>query len=285
MFNIVINKKACNKCQLCAKVCSINVIKKNERDYPIISSMETCFRCGHCVAVCPQKAVIHSEFSYEQLIDRQEGLLTAKSVTNFLATKRSCRFFTHKKITPEIWEQLTNAVSYAPTAFNCEERAVTVINDTQILSKIRNDTICKAKKTLKLFQLFLKRPFKWILHESSIAFFKKAILDFETTINKCESGEDGLFHNAPYLVIISSVGKDTMGKDYCLAACHYMMLQAKSLGIGSAINGFVQAYPEIISRYVTLPHMHKAFAVMTMGYPSLSFQRSVTRKKVEFNIV
>ena len=87
------------------------------------------------------------------------------------------------------------------------------------------------------------------------------------------------------MVIISSVGMDPLGKDNSLAACHYLMFQAESMGIGSVINGFAQSNPKIISKHVKLPFMHKTFAAINMGYPALKFARSVSRKKIESNFI
>jgi len=285
MYKISVNKEKCSKCQKCTKVCTIGVIKEGIFKIPEVVSEENCFRCGHCVAVCKEKAVIHSEFNYNKLIDKKDINVTDEEMATFLATKRSCRFYKEAPISSEIWKKISETASYGPSAFNCEDRVITVINDKNILIKIQTDILKKLKKDLKLFKLLQKRPFCWIFHESSRNHFKRLCLDFETTLEKCKKGKDGLFHDAPYLVIVSSVGMDPLGKDNSLAASHYLMLQAQAMGIGSAINGFAQSYPKIISKHVKLPFMHKVFSAITMGYPEIDFQRSVKRKEIEFSMI
>lgn len=282
---IQINGELCTKCQKCAKVCMVNIINEKDNEYPVIKSAENCFLCGHCLAVCPSKALSHSQLSYNNLVDTADITIESEKMRSFLASKRSCRFYKKQSISPETWQTLLKAVSYSPTAFNCEERAVTVVSDKEVLAAIRKAILKKSKGIIKLFNSFRNAPLKWMFNKKSIHFFNRLCLDFEETIKKCENGRDGLFHDAPYLVIISSVGMDTMGKDYTTAAAHYMMLQAQSLGIGSAINGFCQNYPEIIGKYVKLPEMHKAFTVFTMGYPAMEFKRTVERQKVPFNMI
>ena len=285
MYSISINAEKCNKCQKCTRVCSIGVIKSSDKKTPEILATENCFRCGHCVAVCKPKAIEHSEFNYNNLITKNENVITGDKIASFLATKRSCRIYKEQTILPDTWKKLLVSAAHAPSAFNCEDRAITVISDKNILKKIKIDLIKKIKKNLKLLKILQVRPFSWIFHKSTIEHFKKICLDFESTLHNCSQGIDALFHNAPHLVLVSSVGMDPLGKDNSLAAGHYVMLQAQSMGIGSAINGFVQNTPKIISKHVKLPFMHKVFFAFTIGYPTIEYERSTERKEVLFNMI
>ncbi len=56
-----------------------------------------------------------------------------------------------------------------------------------------------------------------------------------------------------------------MGRDYSLAACHYMMLQGETMGIGSCINGFIQSYSIVVEKHVKLPKSHRIYAAIKLG--------------------
>ncbi len=61
------NKKLCNGCEICIKVCPYHAIKKNEADEIEIIEV-LCKGCGVCGATCTNQAIVIRHFTDEQIL-------------------------------------------------------------------------------------------------------------------------------------------------------------------------------------------------------------------------
>ena len=95
-------------------------------------------------------------------------------------------------------------------------------------------------------------------------------------------GEDVLFWNAP-AVLVFHYSPYAQCEDACIA-CTYAMLAAETLGLGSTMIG--SAGPMLqrnaaLLRECGIPAGHKVGLVLILGYPAVTFQRTVQRQFVD----
>lgn len=61
---IKVDEDKCSGCGLCIDYCPRDVLRKDNRGYPIIKYRDDCWYCNLCSFVCPKKAVIIEEVPY-----------------------------------------------------------------------------------------------------------------------------------------------------------------------------------------------------------------------------
>lgn len=53
----IINYDLCNKCNLCVKICPMDVMQTDEDKKPVAMYPDECWHCNACSLDCPQKAI------------------------------------------------------------------------------------------------------------------------------------------------------------------------------------------------------------------------------------
>ncbi len=82
-------------------------------------------------------------------------------------------------------------------------------------------------------------------------------------------------------MLFTGIGIDSNGKDNALAAMHYFMMQAETMGLGTCINGFSSTLPKILAKLIDVPRFYKIFGVITLGYSASRFPKTIYRKAAE----
>jgi len=57
MVKIIIDRKLCKKCGICAAFCPKKVYSFNELDGSRVEKEEECIACEKCVIMCPEMAI------------------------------------------------------------------------------------------------------------------------------------------------------------------------------------------------------------------------------------
>ena len=108
---------------------------------------------------------------------------------------------------------------------------------------------------------------------SSVDTIRLLVEDFKAITGEMDNP---IFRGAPCVIVIH--GGAPLGKDNCVAAQHYLMLQAHAMGLATCIIGFAQAAPRTLSKYLDIPRGHKIHAVLTLGYPKYAYGKTMNRQ-------
>lgn len=258
---VEISKEKCIGCGQCVKECFPHCLTL-ENGKAHANAM--CIDCGHCYAVCPTNAICLPEQSEEGVIEfgNSKPTIDSELMLNFIKARRSIRNYQDKKIQPQIMEHILQAGRFTPTGGNVQDVQYIFVQDNlETLKKLvwngLNSVIQNAEQNSSIqerYYLILK--------------------------NLCEvyaggMGEDRLFFNAPALLIVLSNSPLNGG-----LASSNIELMANAEGLGVLYSGFIQmaisASPNACEYLNIQPTQLKS--CMLIGYPNVSFRRTVPRK-------
>ena len=257
----------CIGCGLCARDCSAGNISICDGKAVFA---DKCYGCGHCIAVCPQGAVIADDPGAEDQVlayDPQTFRVPAENLLNFIKFRRSVRHFQSRLPERELLDQIIQAGRYTATASNLQGTGYIVVTDKlKELSQMAVDSLKDlGERTLaapeNVSQLDLGYARSWL-----------------ATAEKSEkTGDPGyFFFHAPALIIVTAANPIDAG-----LASQNMELMANALGLGVFFSGnFIRAYrndPKI-KAFLGIPEGREAIACLGIGYPAVTYYRTVPRR-------
>ena len=266
---IGIDHEKCTGCGLCSKVCSQgngNIVVHEKAE--IIS--QDCQRCGQCIEVCPAHAIDWDITATELKEIRQ--MPDSRSFGDVIINRKSIRNYLRRPIDTEILEHLIRVAQNTPTAGNCRELRITIIQKEK-------DRF--VKQVIEAYRSF------FITHTEAeiISFFggEKSYYDkWERYIGAFDdSGSDEVMFGAPAAVLIS--GTERFLPDAGMMA-QSMVLLAQTYGLGSCYVGFMRRAAKISEDYRTflkLKEQEEILAGFTLGYPSVHYKRNIDKEPFE----
>jgi nitroreductase/NAD-dependent dihydropyrimidine dehydrogenase PreA subunit len=279
MVDIIVSKDKCIKCGLCAKECGNDVLKWEKGCFPVVENAHFCIECGRCMARCMSDAIRVGTLPADKFFTSAPAdIISPNDMELFLTSKRSCRLYENRPVEREVLERLLDIAQAAPTAMNTLEKTFIVIQDPKKIDGIRKTILKQAKKTFSMVCLFSGRLGSLIFPKETVEAFKHMKIDFQLLLDHAANGDDSLFHGAPCLVLFTGIGMDANGKDNALAAMHYFMLQAETIGLGTCINGFCSTSSKVLAKLIDVPRFYKIFGVITLGYSASRFAKTICRK-------
>ena len=270
MANMMVSNEKCVGCGLCAADCLRNPIIMREGKAEIDAS--NCIKCGHCIAVCPQDAVTlgsgeNMQWDAGDSDSKRGGAPEPEAFLDFLKFRRSIRQYNKKEIEPEKLEMIIEAGRYSPTAGNRQKNRFIVLKEN--VEQVRE----AAVKVLK-----------------DVAVNNEADLGEREIYRKIWAGmyddyiagrRDGLFFNAPAVVLIVSDESNHYAEIDGGIAASRMELQANALGLGVCYIGFLNTAMEFDGRIKELAGLkegEKLAVAFATGYPAVEYQRPAPRK-------
>jgi nitroreductase/NAD-dependent dihydropyrimidine dehydrogenase PreA subunit len=262
MTLIEIDKETCNKCGICAKMCSIIYFKEGSYPHQVPGTDEFCIRCGHCVGICPTGSLTHKEMPREQTpVIKKSLVISFAQCAQLIKSRRSIREFKDKDVPREEIERIIDVARYAPTGHNFQEVRWLVINDRVYMRKLA------AIGT------------DWL--RFMVASSKQFATLFGRITQALDAGIDVFIHNAPAAVIVYAEKNNTIAATDCAIALGYFDLAAKSAGLGCCWGGFFYisagSYPPMIEA-VALPEGFAPYGALMVGYPKYKYVRIPARK-------
>ena len=282
----------CVKCGKCVMVCKHGVFFQKEKNaVPDIDGeiMLECVKCAHCVAVCPADAISNDNVNFPecQVINHNKTADYDRTMA-MIRSRRSCRNYKNDPVPGEIMAKILNAGRYSPTAKNSQGVNAVIIEGEKVkklaeltfnfykhLVKLVSNPVTKFGFTLAAGRAVVKTV------EANSELFEQA---FEYWMN----GTDYLFYHAPAILVTHAAKHEALPKDDCDYALLNMIYAAESLGIGTCINGFLLKAAERsreIQKFLKIPGSHQVYNAMTLGYPSVTFKRTVSRKPLSVTYI
>ncbi len=260
MDMIQLNQELCIGCGLCAKDCYPEYITIGER-YPIVPEGE-CMGCGHCVAICPNQALsMTGEGVMESVIPYDANLMQIepKQLSQFMRYRRSVRNYKPDAVPREVMMQVLEEGRYSPTGSNAQTVKYIVLEQEKMH--------------------YVKLAAEALWQGTLVAGYTPAGTIEKIYRNAC-NGVDKLFHGAPAVILILDTERRSNYSNAYIAASR-MELMAQSLGLGTCYVGFFLhaiAMNPNIAEQLNLPEGYQVQAVLTIGYPEDTYQRTVPRK-------
>lgn len=264
---IQIDHGSCIGCGKCVWDCFPGALTMQE-NRPVLTSPERCLGCGHCIAVCPKNAVVDTALDMNDVHPVMRDVATEK-LLGLMQSRRSCRHYKNAPISEAVRETLLAAARYCPTAKNLQAtRYIAVTESIPLLL----DAALKGLGQLGRAQLKTATdPNELRRAENFVRWAELREKDKEF---------DPLFFRAPMLLMFVAEGDP---RDAAAAAA-YTELMAASLGLGCLYSGYftacAEASPEIQS-ILRLSPAEKVVRCLVLGYPAVTFQRTVPRKPAQ----
>lgn len=251
-------EEKCIGCGQCVKECFPQCLSIQNGK---VKTNGPCMECGHCFAVCPTKAIKVKEYPIEDVLEfnNSKPEINSETLLNFIKSRRSIRNYKDKKISKETLKQILEAGRFTPTGGNLQDVEYIFIQEN--LDKFKE----------LVWQGLLNTVDTETIQERYRTIFKNMINNHSQDKNN-----DGLFFNAPALLIVTSNSNLNGG-----LASSNIELMANAEGLGILYSGFIQMAiannPEAYKYLEIDPSQIKA--CMLIGYPDVSFKRTVQRKE------
>lgn len=263
MTMFIYDQEQCIQCGTCIAECPNGCLKLE--DGAVAHNPNRCMWCGHCLAVCPRDAIMIDGDGYN-VEEVEEFQFFKKSTPDMvrrdIMMRRSVRHFNDTPVTDEEIERILEAAKYAPTAKNCQQNALMILNDPESIQEMVADLMEEIAVIGK--EIMRDKP-------EVAAFFLKKYSEFS------EEGKDGLFYHAPLVILVFS-HSDVDG-----ALCGASMGQViESLGLGFC---YIQLAkdpmnaPSMREKYKIPEDKHCVFALAVGNYDAEYFC-SVPRKDI-----
>lgn len=289
---IKIDTTLCKTCGICGNVCPRHIpetIKENETKTTRVSSSraDLCMECGHCEAICPNGAIHLEFFKNEQFLKLGTVDFDENQFIELVRHRRSIRRYRNKPVPRSILEKIINVSRYSPTVTGRRVTSVIVIDNPKILEKLSTlvyNVYEKLGNDLRnpIAKLIIKRRIGSKLFSTLTDFVMPGMSWYIKWYHEGNSNE--IFRDCPALILFHNPVSEPMASENCLIAAFHAHLASQTFGIGSCVNDLIppacNRSPEA-RELLKLPSDREVYASVTLGYPKLTFKRSIPREFVE----
>ena len=269
---IKIDQEKCIGCGACVEDCfTRDIVIEDDKAK---SLNQTCIKCGHCIAICPVNAVSISDYDMSEVKEYEAASfdIEPEKLLNFIKFRRSVRQFKDQPIEKEKLEAIIEAGRFTPTGGNRQPVSFVVVQDE--LSELTGLALESLNDLGK--QLLTDKENTPPL----IAYYAKRWLQMYEGYQANPEKPTDLFFNAQAVTIVISESPIDGG----LAATS-MELMTHAQGLGMFYSGFfvrAAANSEKLRRFLGIKDNTKqVIACQVVGYPKVTYQRTVPRKKPE----
>lgn len=291
----IFNPGLCTGCNRCVLDCPRKIISLdgNRKAYLLT---EDCIECSHCYAVCPEGAVsfnnlkgpVFSSFSYnEELI--QPGGSDPSGFMNLVRSRKSTRQYTSKPVSRRILEDLVQGAIQAPSGSNNQDWKFTILDNREKVWDLAGFIRDYFARLNQLAANPLVRFFsKFFIGNKLVNYHNEYSETIQWAIDQAEKGMDLLFHGAPAVMIFHAPFAGSTPREDSQFASYNAALLAHTLGLGTCYIGFaVEALNRMPATKAKLgiPGNHRVNAVLTVGFPKVTYERAGLRKPVDINRV
>jgi len=269
MPNIIVNKELCTRCNLCASICLMGIIKPARGDgHPLIASAneDSCMLCGHCEAFCPQQALVLDYLTGEKMsYEGQDSIIAPQQLSLYMRKRRSARHFKPDLVSKDVISNILEIARYAPSGGNSQTVEWLVIYDPNEVKRI-------AELTVEWMRSIQGTPHPLANYVPNI-------------IRGWEMGFDPICRQAPHLVFAHIPYSEFVDDrtDAIIALAHFDMA-APAFGVGACWAGFIRmaldSY-EPLQTALALPDKRRVGYGLFFGYPELEIKAIPRRKPLQ----
>ncbi|MBI5843207.1 MAG: nitroreductase family protein [Deltaproteobacteria bacterium] len=283
---VLIDRKECSDCGLCAGVCKGGVLTINEKRVLVAAdtALGGCFGCGQCMAVCPNRCieVTGRDLSPGDMIHlpEKEDRASWEELQNLMLSRRSVRDFADKEIPDEILNKVLDAAAAAPMGIPPTDLEVLCISGRQNVRTFAFDLIEMMDKSKWMLYPLTIAPMRFLMGKETSEVMSKFILPVIKVLKeKMRAGEDWLFYGAP-TVLFFHTSPYADPQDPAIAAT-FSMLAAQSLGLGTCMIGTVGPflkYSNELKKKYGISKRNQMGVALIMGYPRIKYHRAIKRR-------
>lgn len=273
-----IDRETCIGCGACAGECfygKISMVKGKARMAPF-----DCWNCEHCIGLCPVGAISDDAADMSQVTryNRETFSVSPENLLNLIRFRRSIRMFRPDPAEDETLLSLLEAGRYSPTGGNRQELSYIILKER--LPEIRDMAIeTFGALVARNDDEEISRAFNGNM--SYKAYWKRGYQDYR------ETGKDGLFYNAPTVIVVTGP-KDEMSLIDAGIATSNIELLAVAQGLGVCYIAFFQMACQVnpdIEKAIGIGERDSILAVMAVGRPALQFHSTVPRNPVRAKLM
>ncbi|SHO52644.1 nitroreductase family protein [Desulfopila aestuarii] len=268
-----VDEDVCVGCGECANVCPFQLIEM-KGDIPAISESNelSCVQCQHCFAVCSTGALSILGLDPSDSITINGSSVEPLQLSTLMKGRRSVRLYKKEPVARQDLDLLLETISYAPTGVNNRQVHFTMIDNPEVMERLRERTYEK-----------LNTIHSTNAYPPGMDYFKQYIAD------AIENNRDTIFRGAPHMLIASSPKTSPSPEVDCHIALTYFELLAASMGLGTVWCGLgkgvlTMLIPELL-RELGIPETHLVGYVMMFGKPDVTYHRTVQRSSMSVNRV
>lgn len=291
MIPVRIDTASCSACGLCVEVCPYRALTM--REGAAVYTLESCFSCGHCQAICPENAIAlpglkipsYQSIDGESTKKADHNRSDTKDLAHLMAGRRSCRRYKDREVPLKVLEELVQLGITAPSGTNCQPWGFVILPCREELLSF---AALISNYFRKLNRLAESRFLRWVTglysggglagyYKNHYHAVKEAMRDWD------EKGEDRLFHGAQAAILVTAKKDASCPGEDALLATQNILLAAHSMGLGTCLIGFaVEAVrrDKVIREKLAISTREELYAVIAIGYPSVSYLRPAGRKQV-----
>ncbi len=289
----VIDQEKCTGCGICVKVCPADTISMEDDKAKITGSFS--LGCGHCEAACPVGAIRVEALDDDSInfstFDMNNkwippGKYDLPDLVRLMASRRSCRNYKEKEVDKEALEDLIKIGCASPSGSNEQVWKYTILPD-------RKSVIALAKRVASFFERLNKQSENFIIRKGLKLIGKPELDNYYVNYHDVveerlkrykEEGVDGLFHNAPAVIVVSSGPGLSTPKEDAILASQNILLAAHAMGLGTCLIGLAIAAmynDHSIQRFIGLSKNEVPHTVIAIGYPDEKYHTVIRRRMPE----
>lgn len=285
-----VDRERCNGCGLCVEVCPADTLSIVEGKAAVTG--DRSLSCGQCAAVCPVGAITVSSLdsnahTFETFRVNPDwlpwGQVDTGELVRLMASRRSCRCYTNRPVTPETLRDLVKIGVTAPSGTNSQLWAFTLVPSRKEMIAFGEQIADFYRRLTRLSEKgWLRNVLKWC-GKPELDFYYRNYHD--QVANALEEwrrdGRDRVFHGAPVSIIVSGRPGASCPAEDALLATQNILLGAHALGLGTCLIGFaVEAIKRdpSIKRFLGIPGDEKVYSVIALGYPAVEYHAMAGRK-------
>ena len=271
MKKLLIDKEKCIGCGMCTKICFAHHLSLDE-EKKCTEEDSLCIQCGQCATICPKEAIAVEWLKDEPSVDMKSlnSRIEPENLRDFLKSRRSCRYFTDKKISRETFEELiTFAAQSAPSYWNIQTTEFAILDEN--LQAFR-------EKLLKVYSKELDGHDYFNLHGEDVD--RDDVVRLFSQYMKGEFPFDQFFIGGKQAIAVFAKHPYD-----AVIATAYIELMAHAMGLGGFWCGFAitaaQRYPEeMMEFFPEIDQSKKLYSVYVIGYPKYKHRRTAAKAPV-----